>query len=71
MYSERVVASWCLNSLICGLYVCVYRDYRTRRWQGRSAQQEMRGAERQKRRRNDAKCVNPGMKILIQSPPGL
>lgn len=37
-----------------------------------AAQQEMRGgAERQKRRRNDAKCVNPGMKILIQSPPEL
>jgi len=33
-----------------GLYVCVYHDHRTRRWQGGSAQQEMRGA---KRGRND------------------
>jgi hypothetical protein len=47
MYSQRVVASWCLNSLICGLYVCVYHDHRTRRWQGRSAQQERRGEARE------------------------
>ena len=55
MYSQRVVASWCLNSLICGLYVCVYRDHRTRRWQGRSAQQEMRGGA--KRGRNDGEMM--------------